>query len=449
LPRASREEEEIKKAFSDAKVTLKPGGKGVFDISLNGKLIFSKLQKVGALVERYPDPGELVRLIKKEGFYISPLRVERAFLQLLKEVSPCKLLETQCSYKDGIFRVKDSAFNLKRYKNVYLLGSGKAVLPMAESIQSILTNRVEETLIIGAYRSSKKLKNTTYIQSSHPIPSQKSVKAAKLIKKKLDSMQDDDFFIYLLSGGTSSLLEIPKAGVSLEEIQAKTKELLKTPISIHNINKIRKNLSSIKDGKLAKNCKARGVALVLSDVLGDNLEDIGSAPLYPNEKIEHFIMGSNRTVLQAAKKILGKFYKTNIIDEPIKDEVKAEAKKLSDFASKHRNSNRCFLFGGEATVNMDKKGKGGRNQHLALTFLDTFNHDFNITLLCAATDGIDGNSDYAGAIVNINKGEKKSKDIQKYLKDFNSSLYHSSLFKPIKTDPTHNNLLDIVIMLIY
>lgn len=413
-----------------------------------------------------------------------------SFCELIKKITPQSLISQQCSFEDGILNIQNSKINLVNYKNIYLFGSGKAVLPMAEAMLNLLENKIIKTLLVGAYENNLNLKNTTYIKSSHPLPTQISFEAAKKLKQELESLGNDDFFIYLLSGGSSSLLELPQIGITLKELQETTKVMLESAMPIEKMNCVRKHLSQIKGGKLVKNVKAKGIVLVLSDVLSNNLQDIGSAPLlfddtaykdaisYLNEykifnkiplniqknltskcknkilkkqkqDIKHFILGSNKIVLEKAKEILEKKITTTIIEKPIKDEVTIETKKLLDFAKKHKNKRRCYLFGGECTVKVNHMGKGGRNQHLVLSFLDKYDASFKMTLLSGATDGIDGNSDSAGALIDTNsKAKTRLLNAKNYLKNFNSNAYFTATDELLKTGATHNNLLDIVMMIL-
>ncbi len=415
------------------------------------------------------------------------------FETLLKEITPENLLNKQCSFYDNILKIQNSTFDLSKFKDIHLLGSGKAVLPMAKSIQNLLGNRIKDTLLVGAYEKNITLKDTIYIQSSHPIPSKISIISAKLIQNRLDSLSKDDFFIYLLGGGTSSLLEIPETNITLKEVQKTTELMLKNAMPIEKINCVRKHISAIKGGKLIKNLKSKGIVLVLSDVIGDDLQSIGSAPLYhdnttsldalnslkeyqifdkipksvqlflkegvqnrheespknKNPLLKHIVVGSNKMVLEKAKKILTPHIKTKIVQETLSKEVRYEAEKLYNFAKQNSKKRCCFLFGGECTVDIKKDGIGGRNQHLALTFLKYCNNKLKVTFLSAATDGIDGNSDAAGAIIETDeKIDVDSAIIQRYLNDFNSNIYFSKKGGLIKTNPTHNNLLDIVMMIL-
>ncbi|MFK5882666.1 MAG: MOFRL family protein [Sulfurospirillum sp.] len=152
-------------------------------------------------------------------------------------------------------------------------------------------------------------------------------------------------------------------------------------------------------------------------------------------------------MLQKAKEILEKQIKTTIIDKPVKDEVDIETQRLLAFTKANSGERACFIFGAECTVKANKNGIGGRNQHLGLNFLDKFRS--KATLLFAATDGVDGNSDAAGVVIETNSKSKDNSDaIRAYLRDFNSNLYFQKNKSLVVTGPTHNNLLDIIMMIL-
>lgn len=418
--------------------------------------------------------------------------LKQSFDKLLKSIMPDVLLLNQCSMQGGILTVQSKSYDLTRYKNIYIAGSGKAVVPMARAMQNLLKAYEPKSLLVGAYQPDVALENTTYIQSTHPLPSQKSIGAAKALVKFMNMMDEDDLYIYLLSGGSSALIELPIYGISLEDIEKTTQQMLFGGMSIDEINSIRRRLSKIKGGKLALESRAKGIVLVLSDVLGDDLRTIGSAPLYAvrndilnpvdllrsynlfekvpfrvqhclsefNEdgvktrdtRVKHFILGSNKIVLQQAKNILqSKGILTKILDFQIQGDVKEVAQRLYKLASENHTQRVCYIAGGEATVVVNGSGKGGRNQHLALCFLDLLKGDENTTFLSAATDGVDGNSTAAGAIVDYHSYMQASSyglDLKSYLENFDSNSFLNHINALLISGPTHNNLLDIVMIIV-
>ena len=276
--------------------------------------------------------------------------LNRMFHQLLEEITPEKLVTEACQLNENMFSVLDKTYDLDKYNNIYLLGSGKAVIPMAEEVERLLKPFLKKTLIIGPYASDKTFDNGTYIQSTHPLPSLKSVDSARALQETLQQLDENDLFIYLLSGGNSALVELPEEDISLNEFQEVTRLMLHSGMPIEKMNSVRKHLSQVKGGKLAQQTKAKGIVLVLSDVIGDDLYAIGSAPFYcdhtsfkdaedalrtygvygkmpesiqtffeegnsgmhpetpktPSEDIDHHIVGSNRIVLEKAQQLLQK-----------------------------------------------------------------------------------------------------------------------------------------------
>ncbi len=418
------------------------------------------------------------------------------FNRLIEEIKPQNLIAEQCCYEDETLTVNDTAIALKPYKKIHLLGSGKAVLPMTEAVQGLLGDKIADTLIVGAYEKSALPDGTHYIKSTHPLPTTNSVKAANALRKKLESLGEDDFFIYLLSGGNSALVELPEASITLEEFQATTSIMLKGGMPIEAINCVRKHLSRVKGGKLAACTQAKGIVLVLSDVLGDDLHAIGSAPLYfdtttfadaikslqsfalfdslpqgvqhflregaegkhpetpKSEKkgIRHFILGSNTIVINRARELLETAgLATTLVSKPLQGDANELAASLVELAESYEGERHCFILGGEATVNVRGDGRGGRNQHLALCVMLALSGKTEISFLSAATDGVDGNSDAAGALIDTNSrinAKAFGIDPIYYLETFDSNAFFAKTGELLMPGPTHNNLLDIVMMVV-
>lgn len=422
--------------------------------------------------------------------------LHRTFNALIDEIRPENLIAQQCRYENDVLTVQERVYPLQMYKNIHLLGSGKAVIPMAKAMQSLLGERIAQTLIVGAYENDAELDNTRYIKSTHPLPSKKSIDAAKALRDQLEALHDDDFFIYLLSGGNSAMVELPEASISLDDFKKSTALMLKGGMPIEEINSVRKHLSQVKGGKLAACTRAKGLVLLLSDVLGDDLHAIGSAPLYfdtttfgdaiaslkrhalfdrlpervqtflkegaeakhpetpksENADIHHTILGSNTIVLNKAKALLDKAgIPATLSHRRLEGDATGLARELVTFAQNYQGERHCFIFGGETTVTVRGEGRGGRNQHLALSVLQLLDGKCDITFLSAATDGIDGNSDAAGALVDMHSrvyALAHEIDPQHYLETYDSNTFFSKTGELLITGPTHNNLLDIVMMLI-
>ena len=387
------------------------------------------------------------------------------FFNTLETVEPHKLIHKNISYKNNEISIQNKTFPLNR--KITLLGSGKASLLMAKGIHEIMGEMIEKSILVSQSSNSFNLPNTKYIKSCHPIPCEQSIQSAKLIQKSLSSLKEDDFFIYLLSGGNSSLVELPEENISLEEFQEMTDLMLKNALPIEAINCVRKHISQVKGGKLRFSTKAKGIVLVLSDVLGNSFNDIGSAPFFfdnttyenalkylhkyniwdkcpktiqnilleqknetpkkESNTIKHFLLGSNNIVLKTAKNLLElQNIKSTVYFESISQDVEKTARIFKDFIKNNSNTPSAFIFGGEATVQVKKNGKGGRNQHLALLMTDFLKDYPHVTFLSSATDGRDGNSDACGAVIDsktILKAIEFGIKTDLFLNNFDSNLH--------------------------
>ena len=415
-----------------------------------------------------------------------------SFFEVLKNIEPSKLIDNKCNFNENQIIINEEIIKLPKDKKIHLFGSGKAVLSMAKTIYEKLDTKVESAVLVGAYDNTLEKQNLSYIKSSHPIPSEKSLEAAKSLKSSIEALEEDDFFIYLLSGGNSALVELPVENITMSEFQETTDLMLKGSMPIVAMNCVRKHLSQVKGGRLVSNCKAKGIVLVLSDVLSNDIQAIGSAPLYfdsssfedsikyleeydllekiplnvkeyllqgknkivedtpkkENENIKHFLIASNEILLSDIQKQLErKNISSQIMTKKIEEDVDVVIDELLEFIKDKKEG--CFIFGGEALVKVKGNGKGGRNQHLVLSFLNRFPKDKKITLLSAASDGVDGNSNSAGAVVN-NESIKVYKDlkldISKYLEEFNSNEFFNKTNDLVNTGPSHNNMLDVLIL---
>ncbi|OQX74073.1 MAG: hypothetical protein B6D59_03710 [Campylobacteraceae bacterium 4484_4] len=411
-------------------------------------------------------------------------RARAIFAAAIEAVRPQSLIPRRIQKTAEGFSVEEEDFPLSSEGKLYLFGSGKAVLPMADAIYPILKEKIAGGILVSSYHDACP-KGLTLIESCHPYPCQKSLEAGRALLSSFEKMQREDFFIYLLSGGSSALIEVPIEPVTLEEFVLTTQLLLKKSIPIGQINTVRKHLSQIKGGRLARVTAARGVVLAISDVIGDDLEAIGSAPLFkdgttredavsvlqkagiweevpksvrevlcnpesetPKKErmgISHHIIANNRRALEGAKKAaLELGMKVQIVTDTLAGDVCDVAdfimKKIMAASTDKRPL--CLLFGGEPTVEVRGSGKGGRNQQLCLLLLEKIRHHPKITFLSGATDGIDGNSEAAGGVVSA---EDYASDMHDYLENndaFHYLKHHDAL---LMTGPTGTNVMDVMI----
>ncbi len=386
----------------------------------------------------------------------------------------------------GVEAVKPENFEFEHieHKNIYLFGSGKAAISMSKAfIQQNITT-IKESFVVSNYH--EEVKDIEVFVSSHPTPSTKSIIGARELKKRLSKLTKSDFFVYMLSGGTSALIEEPIEPISLDALSDLTNKLLLVGATIDEINIVRKHLSFVKGGRLGVSTKASGIVYVISDVIGDDLQTIGSAPFYfdtstcldaksilirydlwekvdksiqnvinlcnhetpkkENSKIKHKIIASNTLALDAIKKEAFDIgYDAKIVTHKLYGDVHEVAKKILQTARDVQSDRPlCLLFGGESTVKVKGNGKGGRNQELALWVLKELKKGEKYTFLSAGTDGIDGMSDSAGAIVDE---KDKHNDIDIYLQNSDSHHYHKHYNTLLTTAQTGTNVMDIMILI--
>jgi hydroxypyruvate reductase/glycerate 2-kinase len=405
-------------------------------------------------------------------------RAKEIFLSAVEAVKPKNCIKNSVKFEGGVLRVFDKSFDLGNYNHIYLFGSGKASIQMAKEMEDILGEVISGGVVISNQKAS--LKRVDVMEGSHPIISNKSIDSAKEMVERFEKMGERDFFIYLLSGGSSAMMELPAYGLSLEELQEVFSVLLKSGMSIEEMNVVRKHLSLVKGGCLASKTKADGVVLVISDVVGDDLKSIGSAPLYYDDstlqdakkivdkynlfdklpqKIKdilshdrffikkegkifpHIIVASNITALKAAKmKALKLGCSAKIVTDKIEGDVKEVAKEI--VSAVKRFSEEVLLFGGESTVVVKGDGVGGRNSELSLWVLKSMDKKDDFTFLSGGSDGIDGNSKSAGGVVCM---DDLDSSIDEYLKNNDSYHYLKERDSLVTIGKSGTNVMDIMV----
>lgn len=380
-------------------------------------------------------------------------------------------------------KINDKVFDISKYSNIYSVAFGKAGDSMTRALNAIIPIKSGIVVIPKGSKSIIKGKKFQIFNSRHPKPDQTSVKAAKEVMKFVQNKRGDELIIFLVSGGGSSLLAMPD-NITLDDKIHVTNVLLKSGATIQEFNCIRKHLSKIKGGKLVENMKCDGISLVMSDVEGDDLSSIASGTTYMDDttyadaleildkyklkwkipievlqvlekgakneklesskksKIENFIIANNSDCLEAMKKTAEQIgYTVDIMQifGDLKDAVKEILEKISE------SEKTCLIFGGETTVKVLGKGMGGRNQELVLRMLKNSRRSKPMVIASIGTDGIDGNSVFAGAIT---ENIKIDLDIMKeFLKNSDSGRFFQKQKGNIVTNFTHTNLMDIGVIL--
>ena len=415
-------------------------------------------------------------------------KMERKALQILESglmaAQPKNFLKKSV-YQNYILLGKNRIV-LSKYRKIFVVAYGKAASSMAEYVVKKI-NISKGIIVIPKYtKSSLSSKKFVIIHAGHPIPDRESVKAGKIVQKFVESCSKEDFILFLVSGGGSSLLSLPDK-ITLNEKKQVTKLLLKSGATIDEFNSVRKHLSRIKGGKLVKNMQSDGCALIMSDVLTNNLSVISSGCTYndnttfsdaikvitkysltkklPKKVITHLKHGLRTQVTRPNRlKVKNKIIATNLdclntmaikakslgistkIYSSVNGDVSTSAQKIVKMMKSSRKS--CIIFGGESTVHVKGNGKGGRNQELVLQILKRIqNLDQNVLISSISTDGIDGNTNYSGALI-----KNHSINLQKislYLKNNDSNSFFKKYGGLIKTGPTNTNLMDIGLIIKY
>jgi len=380
-------------------------------------------------------------------------------------------------------KLDDTVIKLEDYTGIYTVAFGKAADSMTRALNAIIPIKSGIIVIPKGSKSKIKGKKFQIFNSGHPKPDQTSVKAAKEVTKFLQNRRDGELVIFLVSGGGSSLMAIPD-DITLDDKIYVTEILLKSGVSIQEFNCIRKHLSKIKGGRLVENIKCHGIGLVMSDVEGDDLSSIASGTTHMDDttflealniinkyklrhkiplevlqrledgfkekipetpkktKITNHIIANNMDCLEAMEikaKELG--YKSKILQifGNIKDATKTIMENIPD------EEKSCLVFGGETTVEVIGKGSGGRNQELVLRILKNTQNLKKLVIASMGTDGIDGNTLFAGAITENIKIDLLI--IKEFLKNSDSGRFFQKQKSNIRTDVTHTNLMDIGIIL--
>ena len=428
---------------------------------------------------------------------------EQIFLAGVNGVLPEKLMQSQVKLSGDLLQIAEKKFPLSRFRHIYVLAAGKAAAPMAKGAETVLGNRITNGHVVTKYGHGTDLKYLTLTEAGHPIPDTEGVKGTQKIVYIARKATENDLVICLISGGASALMSDFPEGVTLNDLKRTNELLIKCGANITEINTVRKHLSKIKGGQLARMLyPATTVCLMLSDVIGDKLDVIASGPTVGDsssfantlaiigkyslqnslpapvlhylhegaegsvpdtpkpdnpifQNVHNYIIGSNGIALEyASRKALEFGFKTLVITNSLQGDV-AEAANfiLKTIENQKPTDNKpvCLLFGGEPTVKVSGNGIGGRNQHLALYLATKINRRKNITVLCAGTDGTDGPTNAAGAVVDnetATKSVEKGVDPSHYLANYDSYHFFQQVGGHIVTGNTGTNVMDMIVVLI-
>jgi glycerate 2-kinase len=393
-------------------------------------------------------------------------------------------------------------FDFSAYRDIYVIGAGKAGASMALAVERILGKRITQGLINVKDGHVANLRHIELNQCGHPVPDARGVAGARRMAQIAEAASSEDLVLCLISGGASALLPLPVPSLTLAAMQRVTRMLLACGADIHEFNTVRKHLDRIKGGQLARLAWPASVeALLLSDVVGDDPAVIGSGPTAPDpgtfadvariferygidkqvsvrvrrrieqgirgeipetpkpgdpifHRVRNTIVGSNRLALDAAAHRARQFgFRTLVLSSEIQGETReiasmhaAIAREIVHFGAPVRPP-ACIISGGETTVTVRGKGLGGRNQEFVLAAALDIEGLHNTLVFSAGTDGTDGPTDAAGALADGATLARKP-DAAVYLSDNDSYHYFEALGDLVKTGPTLTNVMDVRLILI-
>ncbi len=442
-------------------------------------------------------------------------KAEKIMGAALEEVAPSILFRRTLARDGTCLIIQGKALDLSWYKNVYVVAFGKAALPMSRGLTEVAGDFIRQGIVVCLPGQEMSLPGLHLVAAPHPLPDRRSLKAGDLILDLARNAGDRDLLLVLLSGGGSAQVCSPVPGVAWEEKRRVTDELMRRGADITELNTVRKHLSAIKGGRLALAAHpARVVNLAISDVIGDDLEIIASGPThwdsstygdaqrvleiydywdqappsvrnvisggiegrFPEtlkrendifKKVSSFIIANNARALEAARAQANRLgFRTFVLTSSDRGEARQVAQRyVGLLASISQSENRpagpiCLLSGGELTVRVKGKGKGGRNQEFILAMLLEMKEKFfeesregtkSWLVASIGTDGIDGGTDVAGAWGSqdtLDQAGALGLDGREYLEANNSYHFFQQAGGLIKTGPTGTNVMDVRIFLL-
>ncbi len=401
-----------------------------------------------------------------------------------------KVTSSAVKRNGNLISINGRDFDISLFDSIYVVGFGKASIGMAKAIEKILP--VKKGAIITSESIKAGLKSTEVFFGSHPLPSEANMKATDRLLEVLRGAGEHDLVVVLISGGGSSMLCKPR--VSIESMREVTSRLMKAGCTINELNTVRKHLSYVKGGQLARMSRAFMLSLIISDVMGNPVEFIASGPTSPDSttyedamgvlkkygiwgsigevdevilsgikgKVEetpkklgnavNIIVADNVTACrEAAKAAFRLGYRPKIVSTSISGEARDAGRDIAEYAKIFPEARAALIFGGETTVSVKGGGKGGRNQEVVMGAIKEIEGE-RIVIASCGTDGIDGNSDAAGAVgdgTSMERAKKLGMNADEYLRNNDSYHFFKKLDDLIITGQTGTNVMDVQVVIKY
>lgn len=422
----------------------------------------------------------------------------------LRAADPARALLARVHRTGHRLQVGPRTYDLRSFERIVVVGAGKASARMAQALERVLGAYLDGGLVVVKTGHRLPTKRITVIEASHPVPDRAGIEAAKRLHAQAAELGPRDLLIVLLSGGASSLIPAPVAGVSLADKQKLTQLLLRSGAAIQEINAVRKHLSMIKGGRLAEATRARIVTLILSDVIGNELTAIGSGPTTPDpstyrdaiailkrrriwtkapasirrhlqrgergvvsetpkpgaarfRSVQHEIIGNNEMSLDAAAQAATRAgLRTVLFSTPILGEASKAGVAFASLARRFSEAKGtvrrpyCLVAGGEPTVIVTGNGKGGRAQEFAAAAACEIDGLHKTWVAAIGTDGTDGPTDAAGAVVSgatLGQAKRNGIDLRRVVLQHNAYPAFQALNSHIVTGPTGTNVNDLYLLL--
>lgn len=444
--------------------------------------------------------------------------IRRIMAAALEAVDPEKAVLNSLRREGNTLLIGGEPYDLADIDRVFLIGGGKAGAPMAKAVAAVVGDRLHACIInvkdgytLGKDQAARMDRDSAcpvqFVEAGHPTPNQAGVDGARLMADALNGVTERDLVLCVISGGGSALISLPAEGISLADIQALTDLLLRSGATINEMNTVRKHLSAIKGGGLARLAQpARLAALLLSDVVGNPLDVIASGPTVPDtstfddawavldkydltsrvpaavrkrlqagregqvadtpkpgdpifERVQTLVVGSNdiaaaRAVEKAKQEGLHSLLLTTYLEGEAREVAKVAAALAKEMAVSDRPLARpaCLVAGGETTVTISGTGKGGRNQELALAAALALDGWEDVLIATLATDGTDGPTDGAGAIVDggtVARARAGGLDAADFLRNNDSYHFFQITGELLVTGPTNTNVNDLLFIVAY